>query len=206
MNTQWDCTGTVDFFNETGGYGLITTDAVDEDVFFHLVDYPAISTIQEGDSVRFNYEQAGKGPQTTEMEIISSTPGMQTQSSGQSTERSDAFNTILGPETGSITFYNDTGEYGFISSNQVDEDVFFSLHDVGIPDAEEGDRVRFSYRHVEQGPRVTTMEHTETHPSPETTSGTTQETAQSQRQGEQLPGEISFYNDTALLNPQKATG
>jgi len=30
--------GTVDFFNDTGGYGFIETDDADEDVFFHMED------------------------------------------------------------------------------------------------------------------------------------------------------------------------
>ncbi len=29
--------GTVDFFNDTGGYGFIETEDADEDVFFHMV-------------------------------------------------------------------------------------------------------------------------------------------------------------------------
>jgi len=31
-------TGTVDFFNDTGGYGFIDTEDADEDVFFHMED------------------------------------------------------------------------------------------------------------------------------------------------------------------------
>jgi len=29
-------TGTVDFFNDTGGYGFIDSEDADEDVFFHM--------------------------------------------------------------------------------------------------------------------------------------------------------------------------
>ena len=31
-------TGTVDFFNDTGGYGFIDTEDSEEDVFFHMED------------------------------------------------------------------------------------------------------------------------------------------------------------------------
>jgi len=30
--------GTVDFFNDTGGYGFIETEDADDDVFFHMED------------------------------------------------------------------------------------------------------------------------------------------------------------------------
>ena len=38
--------GTVDFFNDTGGYGFIETEDADEDVFFHMEDVggPAVAS------------------------------------------------------------------------------------------------------------------------------------------------------------------
>ena len=54
-------TGTVDFFNETGGYGFIETDEIDDDVFFHMEDIGG-EDLQEGQEVEFDIEQADKGP------------------------------------------------------------------------------------------------------------------------------------------------
>jgi len=51
----------VDFFNDTGGYGFITSDTVEEDVFFHMEDIDG-PDLTEGTRVWFKVEQAGKGP------------------------------------------------------------------------------------------------------------------------------------------------
>jgi CspA family cold shock protein len=147
MKTQWGCTGAVDFFNDTGNYGFITTDAVSEDVFFHLDSCSEISTIQEGDSVRFNYEQAEKGPRVTEMEIISTNSGT-AQETVQSQQPGDQL-------PGEISFYNDTGGYGFISTDVVEEDVFFQNDDHAIDDWAEGRYVLFRYEQAEKGPIAT---------------------------------------------------
>lgn len=57
--------GTVDFFNETGGYGYISTDSDeigdDEDVFFYMggVGGP---DLEEGQEVKFDIELSPEGP------------------------------------------------------------------------------------------------------------------------------------------------
>jgi len=53
--------GTVDFFNDTGGYGFISTEDSDDDVFFHVEDAGG-ADITEGEDVEFDVEQAPKGP------------------------------------------------------------------------------------------------------------------------------------------------
>ena len=59
-------TGTVDFFNDTGGYGFIDTDEADEDVFFHMEDVGG-PDLEEGQEVEFEIEQADKGPRATNL-------------------------------------------------------------------------------------------------------------------------------------------
>lgn len=58
--------GQVDFFNHTGGYGFITTDDSDDDVFFHMDDVEG-ADLEEGQDVEFEIEDAPKGPRATNL-------------------------------------------------------------------------------------------------------------------------------------------
>jgi cold-shock DNA-binding protein family len=58
---------------------------------------------------------------------------------------------------GSVDFFNDTGGYGFISTEDADEDVFFHMEDVGGPDLEEGQDVEFDIEQADKGPRATNL-------------------------------------------------
>ena len=57
-------TGTVDFFNDTGGYGFIDTEDSEDDVFFHMEDVGG-EDLTEGTELEFDIEQAPKGPRAT---------------------------------------------------------------------------------------------------------------------------------------------
>jgi len=56
--------------------------------------------------------------------------------------------------TGKVDFFNDTGGYGFIETEDSDEDVFFHMEDVGGPDLEEGQEVEFEITQSDKGPRA----------------------------------------------------
>ena len=61
---------------------------------------------------------------------------------------------------GEVDFFNDTGGYGFISTDDGDlddEDVFFHMEDVGGPDLEEGQEVEFDIEEADKGPRATNV-------------------------------------------------
>ncbi len=51
---------------------------------------------------------------------------------------------------GNVDFFNDTGGYGFIETDDADDDVFFHMEDVGGPDLEEGTDIEFD---IEQAPK-----------------------------------------------------
>ncbi|MFB6120362.1 MAG: cold-shock protein [Halobacteriaceae archaeon] len=63
--------GTVAFFNDSGGYGFIETDAADDDVFFHMADIEG-PDLEEGQEVEFEIEEAEEGPRATNVERLDS--------------------------------------------------------------------------------------------------------------------------------------
>ena len=60
--------------------------------------------------------------------------------------------------TGTVAFFNDTGGYGFIETEDADDDVFFHMEDVGGPDLEEGQEVEFEIEQADKGPRARNLE------------------------------------------------
>jgi CspA family cold shock protein len=60
--------------------------------------------------------------------------------------------------TGTVAFFNDTGGYGFIETDDSDEDVFFHMEDIGGPDLEEGQEVEFDIEQADKGPRATNLQ------------------------------------------------
>ena len=59
--------------------------------------------------------------------------------------------------SGTVAFFNERKGYGFIESDDADEDVFFHMEDVGGPDLEEGQEVEFEIEQAEKGPRATNL-------------------------------------------------
>ena len=57
-------TGEVDFFHDRKGYGFISTDDSDDDVFVHMDDVEG-ADLEEGQAVEFDIEDAPKGPRAT---------------------------------------------------------------------------------------------------------------------------------------------
>ena len=58
---------------------------------------------------------------------------------------------------GTVDFFNDTGGYGFISTDDSDDDVFFHMEDVGGPDLEEGQDVDFEIEYSPKRPRAANL-------------------------------------------------
>ncbi len=55
---------------------------------------------------------------------------------------------------GTVAFFHDRKGYGFIETDDSDDDVFFHMEDVGGPDLEEGEEVEFEIEQADQGPRA----------------------------------------------------
>ncbi|MEF8859406.1 MAG: cold shock domain-containing protein [Halolamina sp.] len=60
--------------------------------------------------------------------------------------------------TGEVAFFDDTGGYGFIDTEDADHDVFFHLEDVGGPDFGEDQAVEFEIEQAEKDPRAKNLE------------------------------------------------
>ncbi|MFB6299127.1 MAG: cold-shock protein [Halobacteriales archaeon] len=60
--------------------------------------------------------------------------------------------------TGTVTFFHDEKGYGFIETEDADDDVFFHMEDVGGPDLEEGQEVEFDIEQADKGPRATNLQ------------------------------------------------
>jgi len=60
--------------------------------------------------------------------------------------------------TGTVVFFHDRKGYGFIETEDSDEDVFFHMDDVEGPDLEEGESVSFDIEAAEKGPRATNVQ------------------------------------------------
>ncbi len=58
---------------------------------------------------------------------------------------------------GTVDFFHDTGGYGFIETEDSDDDVFFHMEDVGGPDLEEGQDIEFDIEQAPKGPRATNL-------------------------------------------------
>ncbi len=60
--------GTVKFFNDSKGFGFITLDSGDKDVFVHANGL--IDDINEGDKVSYDVEEGPKGMNATNVKVI----------------------------------------------------------------------------------------------------------------------------------------
>ncbi|MFB9825812.1 cold-shock protein [Halobaculum halobium] len=58
---------------------------------------------------------------------------------------------------GKVDFFNDTGGYGFIATDDSDDDVFVHMDDIEGGDLEEGEELEFDIETAEKGPRATNV-------------------------------------------------
>lgn len=62
-------TGTVKFFNESKGFGFITNDETNQDVFVHVTALNGLR-LTEGDKVEFTEEEGKKGLQASNISML----------------------------------------------------------------------------------------------------------------------------------------
>ena len=58
---------------------------------------------------------------------------------------------------GTVDFFHSRKGYGFIETDDADDDVFFHMEDVGGPDLQEGEDIEFDIDDAPKGPRATNV-------------------------------------------------
>ncbi|MBD3187630.1 cold-shock protein [Candidatus Bathyarchaeota archaeon] len=71
-------TGTVKWFNSRKGYGFITPDGEENDVFIHysniVKEADEFATLNEGDKVEFDVQEGQKGPEAVNVVVTEHAP------------------------------------------------------------------------------------------------------------------------------------
>jgi cold shock protein len=65
-------TGKVKFFNAEKGFGFISRDGEDQDVFVHFsaIESSGYRTLEEGQTVEFEIAQGQKGPEAKGVKVV----------------------------------------------------------------------------------------------------------------------------------------
>ena len=66
-------TGKVKWFKSDKGYGFITMEGEEKDIFVHFssINAEGFKTLQEGQTVEFDIVEGDRGPQATNVTVIS---------------------------------------------------------------------------------------------------------------------------------------
>ena len=66
-------TGTVKWFNNAKGYGFVTPDQGDQDIFIHFsaIRMDGYKTLKEGQKVQFELEEGPKGLHAANLQAVS---------------------------------------------------------------------------------------------------------------------------------------
>ena len=55
---------------------------------------------------------------------------------------------------GTVKFFHDQKNYGFIETEEMDDDVFFHISELEVDSVEEGDDVEFDQEEGDKGPQA----------------------------------------------------
>lgn len=150
--------GTVAWYDEDKGFGFITPDSGDGDVFVHaraLVE--GLRWLAEGDRVAFEVVSGDKGPQARDVHLVRD-PEPPT-APRRSTPAPAARNAPVRGGEGVVARYDGDRGFGFITPDAGGDDLFAHVSVVvGSEPLQKGDRVRYAVRQSDRGPQADRVE------------------------------------------------
>ncbi len=149
--------GTVAWYDEDKGFGFITPDSGDGDVFVHARALDeGLTWLAEGDRVAFDVAAGDKGPQARNVGLVR---GADTAAAPPA-KAAPASKT--GPARGGegvVARYDADRGFGFITPDAGGDDLFLHVSViVGSESLEKGDRVRYKVRQSDRGPQADRVE------------------------------------------------
>ena len=154
--------GTVTWFDVDKGFGFVTPDAGDEDVFVHiraLVD--GLTGLSEGDRVTYDVVRSEKGPQARDVRLAGASAPRRSPAPAaraRPPQREVADVPARGGE-GVVARYDAERGFGFITPDSGGADLFVHVSVLRGGEAlQEGDRVRFAVRQSDRGPQADRVE------------------------------------------------
>jgi CspA family cold shock protein len=155
--------GTVSWYDPDKGFGFITPDSDDPDVFVHvraLAD--GLPELGEGDRVTYDVVVSEKGPQARDVRLArSSTPrGAPTASTTRARSRHrEASDVPARGGEGVVARYDAERGFGFIAPDAGGADLFVHVSVLrGAEPLYPGDRVRYHVRQSDRGPQADRVE------------------------------------------------
>jgi CspA family cold shock protein len=153
--------GTVSWYDEDKGFGFVTPDSGDADVFVHVRALAeGLTWLAEGDRVAYEVVQGDKGPQARNLQLVrgaadTEAPAPAAPPKG---DRSGGDVPVRAGE-GVVARYDADRGFGFITPDAGGADLFVHLSVVeGDEPLRKGERVRYKIRQSDRGPQADRVE------------------------------------------------
>ena len=148
--------GTVSWYDEEKGFGFITPDTGDADVFVHVRALAeGLTSLAEGDRVACEVVQGDKGPQARNLHLVHAADAA---AHGTQGHRSAGDVTARAGE-GVVARYDGDRGFGFITPDAGGADLFVHMSVLdGAEPLRKGERVRYKIRQSDRGPQADRVE------------------------------------------------
>jgi CspA family cold shock protein len=135
--------GTVNWYEPAKGYGFVTPDSGDGEIFVHSSAIVGGGVIAEGQRVAFLVVEGEKGPQADHLLPLGADAA---SGPGRAATKDDGAD-------GTVTWYDAGKGFGFITPDSGDQDVFVHARTLtgGLTELAEGDRVSYRASEGEKG-------------------------------------------------------